>query len=124
MEIGQVRMGRGVTPLTHREDYQRENPMHHVPNIKTPFMILHGTDDGAVDWSQGLELFNAARRNGKEVIFLSYPKEGHHLANEANQKDFQRRMKAYFDHYLMDKPAPKWMIEGVPHLEKQYERAD
>jgi len=124
MEIGQVRMGRGVTPWTHREDYQRENPMHHVPNIKTPFMILHGTDDGAVDWSQGLELFNAARRNGKEVIFLSYPKEGHHLANEANQKDFQRRMKAYFDHYLMDKPAPKWMIEGVPHLEKQYERAD
>ncbi len=124
MELGQVRMGAGVTPWTHREVYQRENPMHHVPNIKTPFMILHGTDDGAVDWSQGLELFNAARRNGKEVIFLSYPNEGHHLANEANQKDFQKRMKEYFDHYLMDKPAPEWMIEGVPHLEKLYEKAD
>ncbi|MFC3415914.1 S9 family peptidase [Algoriphagus hitonicola] len=124
MEIGQVRMGRGVTPWTHREIYQRENPMHHVPNIKTPFMILHGTKDGAVDWSQGLEFFNAARRNGKEVIFLSYPNEGHHLANEANQKDFQRRMKAYFDHYLMDKPAPEWMVEGIPHLDKLYEKAD
>ncbi|WP_297337216.1 prolyl oligopeptidase family serine peptidase [Algoriphagus sp.] len=124
MEIGQVRMGRGVTPWTHREIYQRENPMHHVPNIKTPFMILHGTKDGAVDWSQGLEFFNAARRNGKEVIFLSYPNEGHHLGNEANQKDFQKRMKAYFDHYLMDKPAPDWMVKGVPHLEKLYEKAD
>ena len=124
MEIGQVRMGRGVTPWTHREIYQRENPMYHIQNIKTPFLILHGTKDGAVDWSQGLELYNAARRMGKEVIFLSYPNEGHHLANEANQKDFQTRMKAYFDHYLMDKPAPDWMVKGVPHLDKLYDKAE
>lgn len=123
MEIGQVRMGRGVTPWTHREDYNRENPMFHVPNIKTPFMILHGTKDGAVDWAQGLELYNAARRLGKEVIFLSYPNEGHHLSNEANQKDFQIRMKQYFDHYLMDREAPEWMRRGVPYLEKLYDKA-
>lgn len=124
MEIGQVRMGRDVTPWTHREDYNRENPMYHVPKIKTPFMILHGTKDGAVDWAQGLEMYNAARRLGKDVIFLSYPNEGHHLANEANQKDFQTRMKQYFDHYLMAKPAPDWMQNGVPHLQKLYEKAD
>ncbi|MCH7411700.1 prolyl oligopeptidase family serine peptidase [Belliella sp. DSM 111904] len=124
MEIGQVRMGNGVTPWTHREIYQRENPMYHIPNIKTPFLILHGTKDGAVDWSQGLELYNAARRMGKEVIFLSYPNEGHHLTNEANQKDFQKRMKEYFDFHLMGKPAPAWMETGVPHLEKLYEKAN
>lgn len=124
MEIGQVRMGRGVTPWTHRDTYQRENPMAHVPNIKTPFMIMHGTADGAVDWSQGLELFNAARRMGKEVIFLSYPNEGHHLTNEANQKDFQKRMKEYFDHHLMGRPAPEWMEKGVTHLKKPYENAN
>ena len=123
MEIGQVRMGRGVTPWTHREIYQRENPMFHAPNIKVPFMILHGTADGAVDWTQGLEFYNAARRLGKEVIFLSYPGEPHHLRREANQKDFQTRMKQYFDHYLMDKKAPEWMIEGIPHLKKLYEKA-
>ncbi len=123
MEIGQVRMGRGVTPWTHRDIYQRENPMYHAQNIQVPFMILHGTADGAVDWTQGLEFYNAARRLGKEVIFLSYPGEPHHLRREANQKDFQIRMKQYFDHYLMDKEAPQWMIEGIPHLEKQYEKA-
>jgi dipeptidyl aminopeptidase/acylaminoacyl peptidase len=123
MEIGQVRMGRGVTPWTHREIYQRENPMYHAPNIKVPFMILHGTADGAVDWTQGLEFYNAARRLGKEVIFLSYPGEPHHLRREANQKDFQLRMKQYFDHYLMGQEAPEWMIEGIPHLEKMYDKA-
>lgn len=123
MEIGQVRMGRGVTPWSHREIYQRENPMFHASAISTPFLILHGTQDGAVDWTQGLEFYNAARRLGKEVIFLSYPGEPHHLRNEYNQKDFQLRMKQYFDHYLMDKEAPDWMVKGIPHLEKVYEKA-
>ncbi|MEP1307740.1 MAG: prolyl oligopeptidase family serine peptidase [Balneola sp.] len=124
MEIGQVRMGRGVTPWSAREVYQRENPMYHAPKIDTPFMILHGTEDGAVDWSQGLEFFNAARRLGKEVIFLSYPGEGHHLGVEANQVDFQIRMKQYFDHHLKGAEAPDWMINGVPQTEKLYRKAN
>lgn len=124
MEIGQVRMGRDATPWSAREAYQRESPMFHVPNIKTPFMILHGTSDGAVDWGQGLELYNAARRLGKEVIFLSYPGEGHHLGNEANQKDFLVRMHQYFDSYLKNTEAPAWLKEGVPHLQKQYDKAE
>jgi len=118
MEIGQVRMGVNVTPWNSHDLYESQSPVHHVQNIKTPFMILQGTADGAVDWVQGLEFFNAARRNGKEVIFLSYPDEPHHLAKKENQKDFQVRMKQYFDHYLMDKPAPKWMTDGVPQIQK------
>jgi serine/threonine protein kinase len=118
MELGQVRMGVNVTPWNAHELYESQSPVHHVTNIKTPFLILQGTADGAVDWVQGLEFFNAARRNGKEVIFLSYPDEPHHLAKKENQKDFQIRMKQFFDHYLMDKPAPKWMTDGVPQVKK------
>lgn len=116
MEVGQVRLG--ATPWEDPEMYRRLSPVHQVPNIKTPFMILHGDEDGAVDWMQGLELYNAARRNGKEVIFLSYPGEPHHLAKKPNQIDFQIRMKQYFDHYLKGTPAPKWMTDGVSQLEK------
>jgi len=118
MELGQVRMGANVTPWNSHDLYESQSPVHHVQNIKTPFLILQGTADGAVDWVQGLEFFNAARRNGKQVIFLSYPDEPHHLAKKENQKDFQVRMKQFFDHYLMDKPAPKWMTDGVPQVKK------
>jgi len=118
MELGQVRMGAGVTPWTAHELYESQSPVHNVQNIKTPFLILQGTADGAVDWVQGLEYFNAARRNGKEVIFLSYPEEPHHLAKKENQKDFQIRMKQFFDHYLKGTPAPKWMTDGVPQIKK------
>ena len=52
------------------------------------------------------------------MIFLSYPNEPHHLANKENQKDFQIRMKQFFDHYLMGAPAPQWMTDGVPQTKK------
>ncbi len=118
MEVGQVRMGANVTPWNSHDLYEQQSPVFNVQKIHTPFMILQGTADGAVDWDQGLEFFNAARRNGKEVIFLSYPNEPHHLAIKENQKDFQIRMKQYFDHYLMGTPAPTWMTDGVPQTKK------
>lgn len=117
-EIGQVRMGDGQNPWSAHELYESQSPVHQVQGIKIPFLILHGTVDGAVDWLQGVELYNAARRFGKEVVLLSYPGENHHLAKKENAKDFQLRMKQWFDHYLKDAPAPRWMTEGVPQLRK------
>ena len=116
MEMGQVRMGGGY--FENRALYESQSPVHNAQKIKTPFLILQGTADGAVDWHQGLEFYNAARRLGKEVIFLSYPDEPHHLAKEENQKDFQVRMKQFFDHYLKGTPAPSWMTDGVPLAKK------
>lgn len=117
IEWSQGRMG--VSPSENMALYRSQSPIHHAKNINTPFMILHGTADGAVDWVQGLEYYSTARRLGKEVILLSYPDEPHHLGKEANQKDFQIRMKQYFDHYLKDTEAPLWMREGVKHLDKK-----
>ena len=116
VEVGQVRMG--TNPWDNKALFEEQSALYNVRNIKTPFLILHGTADNAVDWHQGLELYGAARRWGKEVILLSYPGEPHHLARKENQKDFQQRMKQFFDHYLKGTPAPKWMTDGVPQTRK------
>ena len=120
IETGQGRFGRDVYPMKDLELYVSQSPMHHAAKITTPFMILHGTEDGAVDWNQGLEFYVASKRLGKEVILLSYPGEPHHLRKEENQKDFLLRMKQYFDHYLKGKPAPDWMTDGIPYLKKKF----
>ncbi|HYV98939.1 MAG TPA: prolyl oligopeptidase family serine peptidase [Gemmatimonadaceae bacterium] len=116
--VGQVRMGANVTPFNSTKLYEEQSPIFHVDNIKTPFMILQGTADGAVDYVEGLQFFNAARAAGKQVIELSYPDEAHNLTNRDNQKDFTIRMKQFFDHYLMDKPMPEWMANGLPQVKK------
>jgi dipeptidyl aminopeptidase/acylaminoacyl peptidase len=116
VEVGQVRMG--TNPWDDKALFEQQSALYNVRNIKTPFLIVHGTADNAVDWHQGLELYAAARRWGKQVILLSYPGEPHHLARKENQKDFQQRMKQFFDHYLKGAPAPKWMTDGVPQTKK------
>jgi acetyl esterase/lipase len=118
LETSQGRMGADVTPWNARALYESESPLFSVKNIQTPFMILQGTADGAVDWDQGLEFYQAARKNGKQVIFLSYPNEPHHLAQTPNQKDFQIRMKQFFDHYLQGAPQPDWMANGLAQVNK------
>lgn len=109
----------GTDPWKDHQLYRSQSAIQNAQKISTPFMLLHGTEDGSVDWLQSLEYYNAARYLGKEVIFLSYPGEPHHLAKEENQKDFQKRMKQYFDHYLKGKPMPDWMKNGATYLKKK-----
>ena len=99
------------------EAYARNSPVYFAQNVKTPMIILHNDKDGAVDWNQGIEYFNTLRRLGKPVIMLQYVGENHGVRKPPNQKDYTIRMREFFDHHLLDKPAPKWITEGVAHLE-------
>jgi dipeptidyl aminopeptidase/acylaminoacyl peptidase len=99
--------------------YTRNSPVAHAKNVKTPLMILHNDQDGAVDFTQGIEYFNTLRRLGKPVILLEYPGENHGLARPANQQDYTVRMKEFFDHYLKGAPAPDWLQYGIPRLKMQ-----
>ncbi len=100
----------------NQEAYLRNSPVFHAKNVKTPLLLLHNDKDGAVDWNQGIEYFNTLRRLQKPVVLLQYKGENHGLAKAANKKDYAERMREFFDHYLLGKPAPVWLKEGVPHL--------
>jgi dipeptidyl aminopeptidase/acylaminoacyl peptidase len=96
--------------------YMRNSPVLHAKNVKTPLMLLHNDRDGAVDFTQGMEYFNTLRRLGKPVVMLEYVGENHNLRRPVNQQDYTVRMKEFFDHHLMGKPAPEWLTKGVPRL--------
>jgi dipeptidyl aminopeptidase/acylaminoacyl peptidase len=98
------------------EAYTRNSPVYFAKNVKTPLIILHNDKDGAVDWTQGIQYFNTLRRLQKPVVMLQYKGENHGLVKPENRKDYTVRMKEFFDYYLKDKPAPRWLVEGVPHL--------
>jgi len=63
-------------------------------------------------------MYMAMRRLQKPVWMLNYNGEPHGLRQRQNQKDWTIRMQQFFDHYLMDAPAPVWMTEGVPAVMK------
>lgn len=100
--------------------YIENSPLFYVPKIKTPLLIMHNDNDGAVPWTQGIELFTAMRRLNKPAWMLTYNNEEHNLKAEswANRMDLTIRMKQFFDHYLKGETMPPWMQYGIPALKK------
>ncbi len=115
-ERTQSRIGGSLWDETLR--YIENSPIFTADKIRTPVLMMHNDEDGAVPWYQGIELFVAMRRLGKPVWMLNYNGEAHGLRQEHNQRDWAIRMQQFFDHYLMDQPMPVWMDEGVPAILK------
>jgi len=109
----------GTNPYDDPELYVQESPITYAPEMDTALLYLHGEEDMTVGYVQGMEWYNALRFNKKNIIFLSYPGEGHGLRQYENQLDFQLRLRQFFNHYLRDMEAPGWMTEGVTYLEKE-----
>ncbi|MEX2281887.1 MAG: prolyl oligopeptidase family serine peptidase [Gemmatimonadota bacterium] len=111
--------GRYLTnPYDDFDLYWAQSPISGVRTMNTPLLYMHGGDDPTVEYNQGLEFYNALRFNSKPVIFLSYPAEGHGLGKLENQVDYLNRMEQFYGHHLRGEPAPAWMTEGEPFINK------
>ena len=115
-EKTQSRIGKTIWEAP--ELYVENSPLFHLPKVNTPLMIMHNDGDGAVPWYQGIELFTGMKRLGKPCWLLNYNGDDHNLMKNANRMDLSIRMRQFFDHYLRDQPAPDWLINGVPALDK------
>lgn len=116
-ERGQSRIGKTIWEAP--ELYIENSPLFHLPKVETPLLIMHNDKDGAVPWSQGIELFNGLRRLNKPSWLLNYSGDQHNLMKTANRLDLSTRMRQFFDYYLLDKALPEWMEKGVPAIEKK-----
>jgi fermentation-respiration switch protein FrsA (DUF1100 family) len=117
MSIFEASQGRFLGgPWENWDAYERNSPIYHVKNVKTPLLMLHNDKDGAVDFTQGIEYYNALRRLKKPVIMVQYLGENHGLGKLENRKDYAVRMLEFFDHHLKGLQAPAWMEKGVPRL--------
>ena len=104
----------GYTIWERPDLYIENSPLFHLPNVQTPLMIMHNDGDGAVPWYQGIELFTGLTRLGRPTWLLNYNDDDHNLMRNANRIDLSIRMRQFFDHYLLDAPAPQWLTEGIP----------
>jgi dipeptidyl aminopeptidase/acylaminoacyl peptidase len=122
-KIFETSQGRFDGPWYERtEAHIRNSPMFNASKIKAPLLVAFGDKDGAVDWHQGIEMYGTMRRMEKPHVMLVYADENHGLAKKENQIDYQKRQREWFDHYLLGKPAEKWITDGVSYVDKMKER--
>lgn len=118
-EVGQERL---EVPLWEDpQAYMRNSAVFHVNKMKGALLLSVGDKDGASDWHQDIEMYNLARRAGKQCVMLVYAGENHALAVKANQQDYHRRILEWFDHYLKDQAPKPWIEKGVTVLDREKE---
>jgi dienelactone hydrolase len=119
IETGQERM---VVPLYEDlQAYIDNSAYFNAHNMTVPLLLEVGDSDGTVAWHQGIELYNVARRAKKNVVMLAYMGEDHGLRQRSNQIDYQRRILAWFAHYLKGEPAEAWITRGQSFLDRDAE---
>ncbi len=115
-EHSQSRIGKTIWDAP--ELYVENSPIFGLPKVKTPLLIMHNDEDGAVPWYQGIELYTGLRRLQKPVWLLNYNGDDHNLMKPANRMDLSIRMRQFFDFYLLNKQEPLWLKEGIPAVQK------
>ncbi len=117
--IFEISQGRFPDPWWMDWDKFIENsPIFNMENAKTPLLVEFGTEDGAVDFNQGVELYTTMRRMEKPFVMLVYEGENHGLARRENRIDYATRAFQWHDHYLKGEKAPEWIRKGLPYLER------
>jgi len=115
-ESTQSRIGKTIWEA--QDAYIENSPLFHLPNVKTPLLLMHNDMDGSVPWYQSIEIYNGMRRLNKPCWLLNYNNDDHNLTKMPNKMDLSIRMRQFFDYFLLNKPAPSWITDGLPATKK------
>lgn len=95
----------GGHPWEIPDRYQSQSPIFGVGRVRTPTLILHGTDDTRVPYSQAQQWHAALRVTGVACAFVSYPRSGHVVQEPQLMKDLQIRVLEWVDERLESTPG-------------------
>jgi dipeptidyl aminopeptidase/acylaminoacyl peptidase len=94
--------GMGGPPWERPLRYLANPPIHFIDRVTTPMLLVAGTNDTAVSWTQCGEVFVGPRRLGRSCTLLVGRGEGHGAArwSEANRPEAVGRMLAWLARHL------------------------
>jgi dipeptidyl aminopeptidase/acylaminoacyl peptidase len=87
----------GQAPWESIERWWRVSPLAYAGNIRTPLLLLHGEDDLRCPISQAEELFTALRLQERDVEFVRFAGEGHHLPRSGRPQNRVARLQVIAD---------------------------
>jgi dipeptidyl aminopeptidase/acylaminoacyl peptidase len=76
------------------------SPLFNAGKIKTPLLVLQGSNDPRVLQAESDEIVAAAKKNGVPVEYVLFPDEGHGFIKKENQMKAARVAREFLDKYL------------------------
>lgn len=80
------------------------SPLYNTDKIKTPLLVLQGSNDPRVLQKESDEIVAGAKRNGTPVEYVLFPDEGHGFVKKENQMKAAETTLKFLDKYLKNPP--------------------
>jgi len=96
----------GGDPWNSEEKLRNDSPLSYVPKVETPLLVVHSMEDYRCWMVEGLEIFTALKKRGKEAELVLFPGENHDLSRVGKPKHRVSRLGHYirwFDTHLKHK---------------------
>lgn len=90
-----ARFSMGGTPWQAPDEYDQRSPLHYLPNVTTPVLVIHMEGDIRVPIGQGEELYTGLRMLGKEAELVRYPGGFHATLTPSQDADYVTRLIAW-----------------------------
>ena len=94
-------------PLTSLEKMISEQPLYSYRKLKTPLMIIHGTEDIRVDYEHAARLQRMLTMAGNPPVMLTLKNEGHGFSNIKSTSVSWEAIAGFLAQYLPLSPAEK-----------------
>ncbi|MGV8963657.1 MAG: prolyl oligopeptidase family serine peptidase [Candidatus Saccharimonadaceae bacterium] len=102
----------GSYPWNNQEMYINQSPLFHADKIKTPLLLLHGTEDTNVPIGESIQMYTALKLLGKEVEFIQVEGENHAIYNYEKRIGWNNAIYAWFAKWL--KSDSRWWDSMYP----------
>ncbi|OCH85384.1 alpha/beta-hydrolase [Obba rivulosa] len=86
----------GGTPDEVPQIYHERSPVFHADKIKSPLLVLQGSDDAVVPPGQAEEIVNTIKKRGGRVEYVVYQGEGHGWRKAETIKDALEKELAFY----------------------------
>nr|WP_136252045.1 S9 family peptidase [Ningiella ruwaisensis] len=82
------------------DDLEARSPLYGVSKIKTPLLIMHGTEDVSVNIKQSREFVDALQDKNKAVKYIEFEYGDHYLSMQENRHQFFSELQQFLAAHL------------------------
>ena len=87
-------------PGRDKETIKAVSPVEHAGNLSRPLLILHGKDDGVVDYEQAERMDKALRKAGKFFRLVTLENSSHSYMPEEDELTYYTEILAFLETHL------------------------
>lgn len=95
----------GSYPWNRRDVFVDKSPVFHADQVRTPLLLMHGSDDTNVPVGESEQMFVALKLLGKNTAYVRFEGEDHGFSKFSNRAAEREILREWFDRYLKNDPS-------------------